>query len=270
MIFDTHCHAYWNSLEERHTEIRSLMAAENVRRSIQVGTNLETSRKALALARSWGDGTWCAAAMHPTSCQNMPADTAGAWTERLESFIRENRDKVVAVGETGLDYYHLTPGKSSVQKRSQNAFFAAHAELARKLRLPLVIHTRNAAADTLQLIRACNIRSAVIHCFSEDTEFARALCSWSDRIYFSFSGILTYRKAGPIQRAAQSLPLDRIMVETDAPFLVPEPVKGRFKVNEPACTRYIMDFLKALRPEPAEVVEQEVWVNSNRFFGLVI
>ncbi|MEJ2111973.1 MAG: TatD family hydrolase [Acidobacteriota bacterium] len=186
----------------------------------------------------------------------------------LEPFISENSDKVIAVGETGLDYYHLAKKRRSLQKEVQRAFFIAQAELAQKMNLPLVIHTRDAAADTVKLIMENRVRNAVIHCFSEDAEFAGTLCDWSDGIYFSFSGILTYRTAVQVQDAARFLPLDRILVETDAPFLVPEIVKGQLDLNEPGCTRYVMDFLKKLRPEPADVVEHTVWMNSNRFFGI--
>jgi TatD DNase family protein len=268
LIFDTHCHAYWKGLENRESDIRSRMDSENVVRSIQVGTGWDTNRRALSLARKWGECTWCAAAMHPTSSQALSHEAVLEWEQSLESFVRENRDKIVAVGETGLDYYHLAKRNKDVQKESQQAFFRVHARLAARLDLPVIIHTRNAADDTVAFIREFEIRKAVIHCFSENTAFAQALLAWSDGIYFSFSGILTYRYARAVQDTARSLPLNRIMVETDAPFLVPEAVKNQFKLNEPACTRYVMDSLKELRPEPAEVVEQTVWENSNRFFGI--
>jgi len=268
MIFDTHCHAYWKGLESRQAEIKAGMDSEHVARSIQVGTDWESNHKALSLARKWGDETWCAAAMHPTSCQDLPAESAPEWIARLKAFIEDNRDKVLAVGETGLDYYHLTKKNRSGQKQAQRAYFIAHAVLAAQLDLPLVIHTRDAASDTVALIRECNVRRAVIHCFSENKAFANELLSFSDGIYFSFSGILTYTQAKAVQDAARSLPLDRILVETDSPFLVPEAAKDQFELNEPACTRYVMDRLKELRSEPADVVEQTVWDNSNRFFRL--
>lgn len=268
MIFDTHCHAYWKGLKERNAEILAEMTTENVLRSVQVGTDWETSKRALSLARRWGNNTWCTAAMHPSSSQNYPVDAVAKWTSRLERFINKNRDKVIAVGETGLDYCHLTRKKRLEQKQSQKAFFAAHAVLAQKLDLPLVIHTRDAASDTVDIIRNCSIRRAVIHCFSENIEFARTLCASSGDIYFSFSGILTYKGATPVQDTARLLPLDKILIETDAPFLVPEAARNRFKLNEPACTRYVLDFLKKLRPEPADVVERAVWDNSNRFFRI--
>ena len=268
MIFDTHCHAYWKGLEDRHPAVKARMNAEKVMRSVQIGTDWETSHKALSLARKWGEDTWCTAAMHPTSCQDLPVEAALEWTARLKSFIQANRDKIVAIGETGLDYYHLTRGNEENQKRTQRAFFIAHANLAVELGLPLVIHTRDAASDTLALIKESEVRRVVIHCFSENRAFAEELLAWSDGACFSFSGILTYGQALTVQDAARSLRLDRILVETDAPFLVPRAVSDRFKLNEPACTRYVMDCLTELRPEPAEFVEQTVWENSNRFFGI--
>ncbi|MBN2317463.1 MAG: TatD family hydrolase [Acidobacteria bacterium] len=268
MIFDTHCHAYWKGLENRHPAIKARMDSERVMRSVQVGTDRDTNQKALSLAHKWGADTWCTAAMHPTSCQDLSVNAAPEWTARLKSFIRDNRDKIVAVGETGLDYYRLTKGRESVQKQTQRAFFIAHGILAAQLDLPLVIHTRDAASDTVALIKEYNMRRLVIHCFSEDRAFAEELLAWSDDAYFSFSGILTYKQALAVQDAACSLRLDRIMVETDAPFLVPRAVSGRFELNEPSCTRYVMDCLKELRSEPEEVVEQTVWENSNRFFRI--
>lgn len=268
MIFDTHCHAYWKGLENRLTAVKARMDTEGVMRSIQAGTDRDTNHRALSLARRWGGDTWCTAGMHPTSCQDTSVEEASGWTMCLKTFIQANRDKVMAVGETGLDYYHLTKGKESNQKRTQRAFFIAHANLAVQLDLPLVIHTRDAASETVALLRECNVRRAVVHCFSEDRAFAEELFSWSDDVYLSFSGILTYKQAQAVQDAAHSLRLDRIMVETDAPFLVPAAVSDRFELNEPACTRYVLNHLKELRPEPSDVVERTVWENSNRFFGI--
>jgi TatD DNase family protein len=175
---------------------------------------------------------------------------------------------VVAVGETGLDYYHLTRGREAIQKRTQQAFLAAHADLARRYNLPLVIHTRNATVDIIAQIKECGITRATMHCFSENTAFAQELISWSDGISFSFSGVVTYKNALAVQEAARVLPLNRILAETDAPFLVPQCIRNAYSENEPAFTKHVMDFLKGLRSEPADVVEQTIWENSNSFFGI--
>jgi TatD DNase family protein len=268
MIFDTHCHAFWNGLEQRPDEIFDTMTAEGVIRSVQVGTDSIANQKALELARRWGGNAWCSAGIHPTSCQDMPPDSAPESASQLENFINKNADKVVAVGETGLDYYHLKRRNKNEQIENQKVFFREQARLAIRLDLPLIIHSRNATADTIEEIKRMEIKRAVIHCFSEDLEFARALMEWSDGIYFSFSGILTYEKTTAIQEAARLLPLRRILVETDAPFLVPLQIRKKHAVNEPGFVRYVMDWLKELRGEPADEIEQTVWNNSNAFYGL--
>ena len=266
MTFDTHCHAYWKSLADRHAELRANMRAEGVLRSVQIGTGWETSQAALALAREWGADTWCTAGIHPTGCQDLPPDSIGELIEPLAALAKANPDKVVGIGETGFDYYHLTRGNESEQKQTQLLFFRAQAELAQELDLPLIIHTRDAAEDTLALIKSCGIQRAVIHCFSENPAFARELLAWSGEIYISFSGILTYRRSQRVQDAARELKLDRMLVETDAPFLVPQAIRDHFPTNEPAFTRHVMEYLKTLRSEPGGAVEQAVWENSNRFY----
>ncbi len=248
--------------------MRENMRKAGVLRSVHIGTDLQTSRESLELARAWGDGTWCTAGFHPTGCQDLPPDTAHEFAIQLEQLALKNRDKVVGIGETGLDYFHMARGRKEIQRRSQSAYFSAHAALAARLNLPLIIHTRDAAADTIAQIKEFGVKRAVIHCYSETPEFADELLAWSDEMYFSFSGILTYENAVAVQNTARFLRLDRILVETDAPFLVPRAVRGQFKANEPAFVRHIMDALKALRPESADEVEQAVWKNSIRFFGL--
>jgi TatD DNase family protein len=268
MIFDTHCHGYWRGLAHRQDEVRRNMQSAGVVRSVHIGTDLARSRDSLALAREWGAGTWCTAGVHPTGCQDQPEDSAPGYMEQLEKLAQINRDKVVGIGETGLDYFHTTRDNKEAQKKVQQAFFRAHAALALQLDLPLIIHTRDAATDTIALIKESGITRAVIHCFSENEAFARELMAWSGEIYFSFSGILTYKRSVAVQDAARSLPLNRILVETDAPFLVPQAVREAFSINEPAFTMHVMDSLKTLRGEPEDVVEQTVWQNSNRFYKI--
>ena len=268
MIFDTHCHAYWRGLENREDEVRANMYAAGVLGVIQIGADIKSSRIALDTAVRWGSDTWCTVGIHPTDCQDAPEDSCETTINELER-LRESRiDKVVGIGETGLDYFHLTPGWEALQKETQFVFFAAHARLAQRLNLPLIVHTRSAAADTIRAIKENGVRYAVIHCFSEDYRFAEELMDWSEDIYFSFSGILTFRNARAIHDAAARLPLNRILVETDAPFLVPVGAHKKNSVNEPAFTRYVLDSLKTLRAEPPEIVEQTVWENSLAFFRL--
>jgi TatD DNase family protein len=244
------------------------MLAAGVVRCVHIGTDLPTSRQALALAQAWAPHAWCSAGIHPSECQELPIDAATEMLSELEKLILANRSSIVAVGETGLDYFHLTRKRRNDQIQAQHAFFQAQAMLALRLDLPLIIHTRDAAEDTTSQIMKLGIKRAVIHCFSGDLSFARNLMEWSDGIYFSFSGSLTYPKSLAVQDTARNLPLDRILVETDAPFLVPQACRDNNKVNEPAFTRYVMDALKTLRVESADQVEETVWENSHRFFGI--
>lgn len=243
------------------------MHTEGVARSVQIGTDLQTSRLALALAQQWSPNAWCSAGIHPTGCQDLPEDAAQEMASQFEQLFLANRKMTVAIGETGLDYFHLTRRRKKEQMQTQRIFFEAQAALAQRLDLPLIIHTRDAAGDTIAQIKEFGIKRAVIHCFSEDLAFAQKLMEWSDEIYFSFSGIVTYPKALSVQNTAKQLPLNRILVETDAPFLVPQARKDTCKTNEPAFTRHVMDFLKTLRTESADLIEQTVWNNSNAFFG---
>ena len=160
---------------------------------------------------------------------------------------------------------NLSP-KAREQIENQKYWWLAQWELARKYDLPLVIHTRDARNATLEYMIQNHIDRCVMHCFSEDLDFAQKLLDFSDEIYFSFSGILTYKKSEAIQEVARSISLDRILVETDAPFLSPQAVRGT--VNEPANTRYTLEKLIELRTESPEEIEKQVYENSLRFYNL--
>lgn len=166
---------------------------------------------------------------------------------------------MVAIGECGFDFHYLDGSengtkpvdmhslsdKAQEQIENQKYWWIEQWKLAQKYNHPLVIHTRDAHDATLEFMRSNGIDRCVMHCFSEDWEFARELLEFSDEIYFSFSGILTYKKSEKIQEAAKNIPINRILVETDAPFLAPQIVRGQ--VNEPAYTRYTFEKLAELR-----------------------
>lgn len=198
---------------------------------------------------------------------------------RFEQIVSDNKDIIVAIGECGLDFHYLdgsNDGKNSVdfsclseraknQIENQKQWWLNQWKLAKKYDLPIVIHTRDARNATLEFMKQNHINRCVMHCFSEDWDFARELLDFSSEIYFSFSGILTYKNAEKIQEAARKIPLERILIETDAPFLSPQVVRGT--VNEPANTRYIFEKLCELRPETREEIEKQVYENSIRFYS---
>ncbi len=139
-------------------------------------------------------------------------------------------------------------------------------QLAIKYNLPIVVHSREARADTLKYIKESGIKKIIIHCFSEDYDFAKELMEYSDEVYFSFSGIVTYKKSLAIQDAARKLPLQKILIETDAPFLAPQAVRG--SVNEPANVRYVLECIQNLRDEDAHEIEKILYENSLRIYGI--
>ena len=166
--------------------------------------------------------------------------------------------KVVAIGETGLDYFRTT-GETEWQRER----FRAHIRAAKHLNKPLIIHTRDAQADTLKIMQEENAKEArgVMHCFSEDWEVAKAALDMG--FYISFSGIVTFKSATTIQEAARQVPLDRLLVETDSPYLAPVPYRG--KPNEPAYVRHTAEYLATLRGISFEALAEQT---TNNFFHL--
>jgi TatD DNase family protein len=234
MLVDAHCHLLGNYLERDQigpTLDRARRAG--VGGFIAVGTDLEDSRAVLALARDVPDVRACLG-VHPHEAKSWEAGTEAALLELLAA------PEVRFVGETGLDWhYDLSP------RAIQESVFRTQIRLAKRLKKPLMIHTREAGAETLRVLReegADEVRG-IIHCFSEDRAFAEKALDLG--FYLSFSGIVTFKKAEAIQEVAAWAPEDRILVETDAPFLAPVPHRG--KTNEPAFVTHVANRVAALR-----------------------
>mgnify|MGYP001595064016 CR=1 FL=1 len=174
----------------------------------------------------------------------------------FEAFVREKN--IRAIGEIGLDY-HYHPETSAAQKE----LLAHMLELARKLALPAIIHTRNADEDTLEVLRQYHGAKGVIHCFTGDSAFAGKLLNLG--LYISFSGIITFRNAAQVREAAKIVPDDRLLIETDSPYLAPEPPRG--KTNEPAYVRHVAEALAGIRGCSIEKVAEITTANSMSLFG---
>lgn len=262
MIIDTHAHCYWDTLAPRIGDIVLNMRNNNITKAIQIGCDIESSQQAIELAKKFPGIFYATVGHHPETAQDISHNDISDF----EKLIIENRDCIVAIGETGFDHHYLIPWKEDIQKSNQEQWWLAQWELAQKYDLPLVIHTRDARDATLEFMIRHNINRAVIHCYSEDPEFARVLMEFSPEIYFAFGGILTYKKSELVQETAKMLPLSRILLETDAPFLSPQVVRGT--INEPANTRYVLDRLCELRAENREEIENTLYENSLRFYGI--
>jgi len=255
MFVDSHCHLSFPELAERIDAIRADMASARVDKALCICTTLEEFDTVHALARRF-DNFWCSAGVHP--------DNEGVREPGVEDLVAlAGRPRVVAIGETGLDYYRL--GDRSLDEMAwQRDRFRVHIRAARATGLPLVIHTRSASADTLRILReeGGDEVGGVFHCFTETLEVARAALDLG--FYVSFSGIVTFKNATELQDVARFVPLDRCLIETDSPYLAPVPFRG--KTNTPALVPYVAAKLAELKDVALEVVAEATTSNFESLF----
>jgi len=250
MLVDSHCHLDFPDFSARLPELLAAMQANGVGAAVCIGVNLEDFPGVLALAES-RPNLYATVGVHPEYDQAEEPD--------VERLIRlAAHPKVIAIGETGLDYY-WQKDKPEWQRRR----FRTHIQAARRCGKPLVIHMRDAADDTLRLLAEEHAGEVggVMHCFTENWEVARRALDLG--LYLSFSGIVTFKNATAIKEVAQKAPLDRILVETDAPYLAPAPFRG--KQNQPAYVRYVAEEIARLR---GLAVEEVAAATTANFFNL--
>jgi TatD DNase family protein len=255
MYVDSHCHLSFPELQARLPEIRAEMAAAGVDRALCICTTLEEFEAVHALATRY-DNFWCSAGVHPDSESVREPSVAD-----LLALVA--RPRVVAIGETGLDYYRLN-GRSEAAMEWQRERFRVHIRAARAAHRPLVIHTRSASADTLRLLREEGGEAAggVFHCFTETMAVAHAALDLG--FYISFSGILTFKAAHELRDVARSVPLDRCLIETDSPYLAPVPHRG--KVNSPAYVPWVARQLAEVKRLTVDAVARQTSRNFERLF----
>ena len=251
MLIDSHCHLNFPDLAQRLPEVLTNMAEAGVDKAIAISVSRQSFEEVHAIAQNHPN-IYATVGIHPDD----PEAEEFSLEELLE---RAARPKVVAIGETGLDY-HWCKGDLAWQHQR----FALHIEAANRSGLPLVVHTRDAAEDTMRLLREHQAHAGVIHCFTEDVHAAKLALALG--FYISFSGIVTFKNATAIQEAARYVPLDRLLVETDAPYLAPVPKRG--KPNEPAYVRHTAAFVAQLRGDSLENIAQATTANCLRLFNL--
>nr|WP_239424250.1 TatD family hydrolase [Snodgrassella communis] len=250
MLIDSHCHLNMPELAARLPQMLENMAQADIRQAIAISVDKTSAAEVLALAEQ-----------HPNLFASVgvhPEDQNSVEISLDEFIVAAQHPKVVGIGETGLDY-HWCNGDLTWQ----HARFRTHIQASNHTGLPLIIHTRDAGADTLRLLRENQAQQGVIHCFTEDTAFAKAVLDLG--FYISFSGIVTFKNARQIQEACRYVPLDRILVETDAPYLAPVPKRG--KPNEPAYVRYTAKFVAQLRGDSITTIEEATTANTYRLFN---
>jgi TatD DNase family protein len=255
MFVDSHCHLSFPQLRDKLTEIRTAMREASVDRALCICTTLEEFDDVHSLAMAH-DNFWCTAGVHP--------DNEGVQEPRVRDLTDlAKRPRVVAIGETGLDYFRLN-GRSLADMEWQRERFRCHIHAALECDLPLVVHTRESARDTLDVLQqeGAGRSTGVFHCFTEDVDVARAALDLG--FYISFSGILTFKSAGQIKEVARFVPLERCLIETDSPYLAPAPHRG--KVNNPSYVVHVAEELARLKQLPLEVIGRATSENFERLF----
>jgi TatD DNase family protein len=257
MFVDSHCHLSFPELHGRIGMILDEMAQARVERALCICTTIEEFPQVHALATTHGQ-LWSTVGVHP--------DNEGVHEPTLADLVeRAALPRVVAIGETGLDYYRLA-GRSVADMAWQRERFRTHIRAARATGLPLVVHTRSASDDTLAILQeegAGQVRG-VFHCFTETMAVAKAALAMG--FHISFSGILTFRNAEELRAVAREVPLDRCLIETDSPYLAPAPYRG--KTNSPAYVPWVAARLAEVKGLSVDEVAAATRINFERLFNI--
>jgi TatD DNase family protein len=254
MYIDSHCHINFPELAARLPELLQRMEDNGVTHALCVSVDLPDFPQVLALAEQYPH-IYASVGVHPDY-----EDTEDPSAERLVELSQH--PKIIAIGETGLDYFRL---KGDLEWQRER--FRQHIRASRLSRKPLIIHTRAASEDTIRIMREEGAgtdqggMAGVMHCFTESLEVAQAAVEMG--FYISFSGILTFKSAKDLQAVAKELPIERILIETDSPYLAPAPHRG--KMNEPGFVKHVGEFLADLKQLPLKQVQEQTTQN---FFDL--
>jgi TatD DNase family protein len=265
MFVDSHCHLSFPELLEQLPQIREAMAQARVDRALCICTTLEEFEAVHSLALTYAN-FWASVGVHP--------DNEGVTEPTLDDLVsRSKLPRVVAIGETGLDYYQMDErkgGRTIADLDWQRKRFRTHIRAAQQVRKPLIIHTRAASADTIAILKEegedgrSGAAGGVFHCFTETAEVARAALDLG--FHISFSGIVTFKNAQDLRDVAAFVPEDRLLIETDSPYLAPVPFRG--KTNNPSYVPYVARQIAEVRKVPIETIGDVTSRNFERLFGI--
>ncbi|HVJ02207.1 MAG TPA: TatD family hydrolase [Sphingomonas sp.] len=253
-LADSHCHLIYKGLGEQQPEVLARAREAGVVAMLNISTRENEWNDVIAVAERESD-VWASVGIHPHEADQHPDVDTAKLVERAA------HPRVVGIGESGLDYYY-----DHSDRDRQRASFRAHIAACRETQLPLIVHTRDAEADTAEILRDEMGKGAypgVIHCFTASRDFAQIALELG--FYISISGIVTFKNARDLQETASQLPLDRLLIETDAPFLAPVPHRG--KTGEPAFVADTCRFLAGLRGEDPEMLAEATRQNFHKLFA---
>ena len=254
MIFDTHAHYDDDAFDTDREDIIKALTESDVKRIVNVGANLKTSRNSIDLANKYGL-FYVAVGVHPDDCDEI--DDAGI--EKLREMSKEK--KVVAIGEIGLDYY-WHKDNPDIQKNA----FIRQIELAKELSLPIIVHSREAARDTMDILAETDagINSGVVHCFSYSPEIALEAIKLG--FYIGVGGVVTFKNAKKLKETVEQIPLEKIVLETDCPYLAPVPYRA--KRNSSLYLDYVVEEIAAIKQTDAETVKEITYKNALEMYRL--
>ena len=251
-LFDTHTHLLDERFSEDRETVLAKLAEQGIEYIVECSPDIAGSIRAAALAKEH-HAVYAAVGIHPHSAQE--------WDERSKEVLRSlsKEQKVVAIGEIGLDYhYDFSP------REAQKTAFTQQIELAMELDLPIVVHSREATLDTMTILKQYPGLRGEMHCFSGSAQTARELVDMG--FYIAFGGALTFKNARKTIEAAQAVPMERLLLETDCPYMTPVPLRG--KRNEPAYVRYVAEKMAEVKGMDAQEVARKTLENAKRFFGI--
>jgi len=256
-LIDTHCHLTFDELAGDVPAIVERSKAAGVTAWITVGTDPNENQKAIELANKFAN-MYAAVGIHPHDAKTVTVGTIAQLKELAQN------EKAVAIGETGLDYHY-----DLSLHEDQRRVFAQHLELAAELNLPVIIHSRKAFDETIEILdrHGQDVKKIVFHCFSGSAEQAKIILSKGYHI--SFTGVVTFKNANRTREAAKVVPLDRLMLETDCPYMSPEPMRKQ-KINEPAFLIHTAKFLADLKGMDLSDFAQATTTTTKAFFALPV
>lgn len=253
-IFDSHAHYDDAQFDEDRTELlKRILPEKGVCGILNMGADLQACRDTVALCNAYGY-IYGGVGIHPENALELPDD----WLSQIRQMATENK-KVVAIGEIGLDYHWL----DACPKDRQKEVFIRQLELAKELSMPVVIHDREAHGDTLEMIRTYRPKG-VVHCYSGSAETARELVDLG--MYLGFGGVVTFKNARHAVETVKEIPLERLLLETDAPYMAPVPFRG--KRNDSSLIAYVAEKIGEIRGVAPQVILEAAKENTKRLFGI--
>ncbi|MDQ0513824.1 TatD DNase family protein [Mycoplasmoides fastidiosum] len=261
-FFDTHCHLNLEPLKDQFDQIITELKRQNCYANI-VGIDLESSLAAVELATK-SEMLFCTIGIHPTEVHKL--DNESEIIAVFENLLKnKNKNKIIAIGETGFDFFHFSAEEYTTQKQVQEKWLRIHSALAKKYDLPLILHVRDAHAEMLVELQQ-NQHYGIIHCFTQNYEIAQQYLSLTNKWFLSIPGVLTFKKAIDIQEAVKQISLNKLLIETDAPWLAPMPYRG--KTNYPQYSLETLKKIAELKSLDLTVCAEQIFANTLEIFKL--